>query len=147
MLTLIVVLCLAIIGGGTYLFTGLFHLVAGWVFYVVETWPRVQIQWAGVATFVVGITILLVLAQSFCRWLAPESQWRWSWTVKCLAIILLAFTAGICAVGIVHQVGWLATSKEPIFHNRSIVNYTFSGISSSAIAPVPTKSSSREGQP
>ncbi|HQR42902.1 MAG TPA: hypothetical protein PLX97_09465 [Gemmatales bacterium] len=147
LLALIVVLFFAMMGRGIFLFSGLFHLVAGWVYYVAETWPRVQLRWAGVATFVIGTALIVVLTQYFCRWLAPERQWRWSWTIKCLAIILLAFAAGICAVGMVHQVGWLASSRELLLRNRSITNFTFSTATDSAIVPVPSSPSNPEKQP
>jgi hypothetical protein len=81
--------------------------------------PKVQIKWTGVVTFVIAGFALLILAHSFLNWLARHRStvekpmvWRWSWTIKGFLIILLAFAAGICATGVVHQVGWLASGDK-----------------------------------
>lgn len=102
-----------------FIFTGLYHLLAGWLYYLFRTLPEVQPRWSAILTFLVAILALLYLLHSFLRWLsknptdtAAPATWRWSWTIKCLALVLLAFAAGICTVGMVHQVGWLASSKE-----------------------------------
>lgn len=107
-----------LIGSFALVKNGLFHLTLGWWFYLSETLPNVQIKWSGVATFVVAGAALLVLTHSFLSWLARHRStaekprvWRWSWTIKGLLIILLAFAAGICATGVVHQIAWMASSK------------------------------------
>lgn len=116
---IVLLLCLTI--SPVFIATGLYHLLAGWVLYLQRTLPEVQPKSAGIITFLVAMFALLCLLHSFCRWLsrsrsdsAAQPTWRWPWTIKCLALVLLAFAAGICAVGMVHQVGWLASSKELI---------------------------------
>lgn len=103
--------------GGAFLVKGAGHLIGGWWFYLSETLPKVQIKWSGVATFVIAGFALLVLTHSFLSWLARHRSttekplaWRWPWTIKGFLIILLAFAAGICATGVVHQVAWIVSS-------------------------------------
>lgn len=109
-----------------FLLTGLYHMLAGWLYYLFRTLPEVHPQWSAILTFLVAILALLYLLHSFLRWLskkladtAAPATWRWSWTIKCVTLVLLAFAAGICAVGMVHQVGWLTSSKYPVIESQS----------------------------
>jgi prepilin-type processing-associated H-X9-DG protein len=116
------------LGAVTCLFDGIpgidliFYLVGGWVMYLIRVVPRVQVRWDLVASAVVYSSILLVGSQLFLRWLYREmkgGKWRWGWTAGGLVIVLLMFVAGTAAVGVVHQVTWLARSPEPMFHQWS----------------------------
>src|SRR5262249_9257130 len=49
---------------------------------------------------------------------AGSRVWTPRWTITLLSLVVLLFVAGIAAVGIAHQVAWLATSPEPIVTNR-----------------------------
>ncbi len=114
-----IVLFLLFLFGASFILSGFAHLIAGWFFYLSRTLPLVEIKWSGVITFLIAFLLLIILLHSFLRWLAQQRHsesetriWRWQWTIKILLIVLLAFAGGICATGMVHQVGWLASSKE-----------------------------------
>lgn len=116
---LIIALLMALAGSSetTYYLTGPYHVVAGWLYYLTSTLPKVRITWSAIITFLVAAMALIFVSHSFFRWIAKQrgaSMWRMASTIKVLAIVMLAFAAGICAVGVVHQIGWLASSKEPL---------------------------------
>jgi hypothetical protein len=49
---------------------------------------------------------------------APSRRWKLRWTGAIVAILLISFAAGVSMVGVVHQVGWLATSERPLLGER-----------------------------
>lgn len=94
-------------------------LVAGWALYMRRVWPQIQVRWDLVASAGVYAVLLLAGSHLFLRWLYREmskGRWRFGWTLAGFLIVLLMFVAGTAAVGVVHQVTWLARSPRPMFH-------------------------------
>ncbi|MDY3556486.1 DUF1559 domain-containing protein [Gemmata sp. JC717] len=50
------------------------------------------------------------------RWLAGGA-WPWTRSLKCVALVVLIFVAGIAMVGVTHQTAWLVRSPEPLVDN------------------------------
>src|SRR4051794_12836448 len=108
--------------GGDFVFQGVFLILCGWVLYLIRVVPQVVVDPAGAITAVVCLSLLAAGLHLFLRWLyakvrearpAPEGvspRWRMRWTATILGLVVLAFTAGISAVGITHQVAWVLSS-------------------------------------
>jgi hypothetical protein len=101
------------------------QLTVGWVLFLFRVVPRVRVDAAGVVTAVVCVAALVIGLQTFAGWVtahnrpAPEARWRWRWTLALVGVVVLAFAAGVAAVGIVHQTGWLLNSPVPLFESRA----------------------------
>lgn len=98
-------------------------LSLGWVVFLGRLLPEVTVAWDGVATALVCLVVFVVGAHAFLRWIAQQRiaegsenarPWPFRWTAAMTGVILVMFLAGIAATGVVHQVGWLLTSGEPI---------------------------------
>ena len=101
-----------------------FHVATGWVTHLRTVGPLVRVNWAGTGVFVIALPVTALLAHSFAKWLwssfrPTEKPWRWKWTLLGLATVMLMFVAGIGATGVVHQTGWLITSKEKLVVSNS----------------------------
>ncbi len=110
-------------------FSGLYHLSVGWCYYLVRTLPSITIKWSSIAFFVIVCALLLYCTHRFVNWLVAQSKDSeekattlvpWSWTIKGLFLVILAFAAGISAVGMVHQTSWLLTGGDKLFQYSSI---------------------------
>jgi hypothetical protein len=105
-----------------------FYLVAGWVFFLWEVAPRVRADGSAVLTAVVCLVGFLAGLHLFLRWFvgqwkragddaAPPRRWELRWTLGVVGLVVLAFTAGIAAVGMTHQTAWLFTQPQPMFES------------------------------
>jgi hypothetical protein len=98
-------------------------LVFGWASFIARVLPKVRVYWP---TIIVGVTAFVLFTVGLHWFLAQFRQaetpageplprrWKFRWTAAIVAMVVVAFAAGISLVGIVHQVGWLANSKEPL---------------------------------
>jgi hypothetical protein len=98
----------------------------GWVPFLGRVLPELTVSWSGVGTVAVCVLLLLVGLHLFCGWVSrrrqlgaapgtvPGGRWRFLWTACILGIVVLMFTAGIAAVGVVHQTAWVMSSPEPL---------------------------------
>jgi prepilin-type processing-associated H-X9-DG protein len=123
----ILLVCMGLIG----LWPGVFlwNLLVGWVYFIGRVFPEIQINVAGVLTALVCLSALTGGLHLLLRWCYQQSgsasaamepagrTWPWRWTIAILAIVVLAFVAGISAVGITHQTVWLVTSPEPVLQS------------------------------
>jgi prepilin-type processing-associated H-X9-DG protein len=106
-------------------------LAFGWVIYLGRVLPNVGIAWGGVVTATLCLALFLAGSHAFLAWLYGQlragadpggltvQRWKPWWTVAFGALIVLMFVAGISAVGVVHQVGWLLASDAPLVENSS----------------------------
>jgi prepilin-type processing-associated H-X9-DG protein len=95
-------------------------LAFGWIGFLSRVMPQVQVRWDTVATSAVCTIVLIIGSHSFLRWLYDQTRadgsspdvrrWHWRWTISGAALVLLMFSAGIGAGGVIHQMAWLATS-------------------------------------
>lgn len=98
-------------------------LLFGWIGFLTRVLPQVRVYWPSVALgatafclFVAGLHWLLVqlTPRASAEGEAAPVGWRFRWTAAAATMVVITFAAGIAMVGIVHQVGWLATSKAPL---------------------------------
>jgi hypothetical protein len=91
-------------------------LLIGWAFYPIRRMRETEVDWANVGTAAVALVLLTLGLHAFCRWFyasrRPGQSWPWRWSLGLIGILLLAFVAGIAAIGITHQATWLATTNE-----------------------------------
>jgi len=101
------------------------HLVAGWMKFLAVTLPHVTIDAKALVTAVLCLAALALGGHRFLTWLyaatchgespreasSPPRRWRVRWTAYLLTLVIVAFTAGISAVGIIHQTSWLAGGR------------------------------------
>ena len=109
----------------------LFFLIAGWMFFLKRTLPLVHFNWGDLSLAGTAVILFIVGTHAFLRSILsqrPQSEavpnldrlvdlrWHWSFgrTLALTFTVLLAFAAGTSMVGIVHQLTWMATSKEPL---------------------------------
>jgi hypothetical protein len=100
------------------------QLVVGWALFLWRVVPQLTINGGGVLTAVVCLAALAAGLHGFLRWFFRQIQgpggegggprWHCRWTASLLGMVVLLFVAGIAAVGISHQTGWLLTAPEPL---------------------------------
>ena len=98
-------------------------IVFGWASFIARVLPQVRVYWPTIIMGVTAFSLFTVglhwfLAQ-FRRAETPDGEalprrWKFRWSAAIVAMVVVAFAAGISLVGIVHQVGWLANSQEPL---------------------------------
>ena len=108
-----------------------FALLFGWVFSAGRLLPGLIAKASSLPWLLFGSLLLLGGTHWFCHWLhmhftgagrggkEGNNRWRWPWTVALNACAWLVFFAIMGLVGIIHQAGWLALSKEPVFVSRN----------------------------
>ena len=75
--------------------------------------------------FLVGLTVLIVGVHLFVRWLANVMQrqlpivrltsWRLRSSIALVSLVMTFFLAGICAVGVTHQMTWILSDPEGVW--------------------------------
>jgi hypothetical protein len=89
-------------------------LLFGWVMFLVRVLPRAELDRGSVLVGVVAMLLLVVGVQGFGRSWSTARSWKWRWSLSGVGLVAVLFAAGTALVGIVHQIGWLATSPEPL---------------------------------
>jgi len=109
--------------GATWILVLPVQLAAGWAMFLFRVLPEVSVRPAAVAEAVLVLAALGGGLHLFMRWLWPQLRtqeqggsqpWPVRWSVSILSLLVLLFMATMATVGIGHQVGWLATSREPL---------------------------------
>lgn len=102
----------------------LFTLAFGWIPFIAETVPNIQLDLLGL---LIGLGCLLGLALGLHALLIGSQRlsardqarpWPWRCTGRLLALIALALVAGTAAIGITHDAGWLLHAPRPLTGNR-----------------------------
>ena len=105
------------LGGGPP--TLLLYLLTGWIGYLIETLPKVRINWNTLISTIVFLLAFTLGFHALCGWLYREMttgrRWKRQWTLSVVAVVMLMFIAGTAAVGITHQIVFLATSERPMW--------------------------------
>lgn len=124
MFATVIAITLAVVG---YYATGeaVTALLFGWLSFFARVIPQVRVYWPSV---ILGLTAFVMFTVGL-HWflsqlLSPSTtasnnepaprRWRFRWTAAAVSMVVVAFAAGISLVGVVHQVGWLANSQEPL---------------------------------
>lgn len=115
--------------GGFGLFQPLWILFTGWISFLTRVVPQMTVNWSGIGMGVVCSALLIAGMHWLCQWLyahwtrqgsdEADTRWRWTWTASLYGGLWLLFLAAMGVTGVVHQVGWLAASKEPLYIVRS----------------------------
>ena len=99
-------------------------LCIGWCSFLIRTIPQItgNLSIAGMA--LLCSVFALVLGHVFFRWLVAArarndpnrapARWKFAWTFCGFLSLLVLFLIGMAAGGIVHQIGWIASSPEPM---------------------------------
>ena len=99
----------------------------GWILFARRVLPQVHVRWDGIAFFLFYFVLAMIAAHSFLGWVyrsvtasksMPAIAWRLRWTVAILLVVLMIFGIGLSFAGVVHQVGWIATSPSPWFVSK-----------------------------
>lgn len=86
----------------------LFHLVTGWVFFLLRTLPHVAVGWSALLTGLLCLVLLTGGLHLFLR--RYRRDWVFRWTFCLVAAIVLSFVAGLSGYGLLEQVKGLRTS-------------------------------------
>lgn len=109
-----------------------FTLAFGWVYFLKRTLAQIVWNWSLVGMAGVSAILVLFLAHWFFGWLTKirSASFRWPvrWTVSGLVGIGLLFLVGMAIGGIVHQVGWMAASDQPLFELKGRRFYEFNNM-------------------
>jgi hypothetical protein len=89
-------------------------LVIGWVPFLGRVLPRMTVDgpsllMGGVALLVFGVGLHLAAR----RWRGGRG-WKARWSFAVVVLVCVLFAGSVACVGIVHQVGWLAGSAQPM---------------------------------
>ncbi len=98
------------------------ELALGWIPFLRDVGGKVTVNPAAVGMSALCLGLFLGGAHWFGGWLWPALRpdggpWRGRWTGALGGLVVVAFAAGTAAVGVVHQVSWLATSPEPLIES------------------------------
>jgi len=100
----------------------IFALATGWAQYLYNVLPSVRMNWSTLISTMVCLIMFSVGAHQFCSWLyrnirshTGDSIWKIRWSLIGISVIFLMFIAGTAAVGVAHQMVFLATSDEPMW--------------------------------
>jgi len=111
--------------GATWVLVLPVQLAVGWAMFLFRVLPEVSVRPAAVLEAVLVLAALGGGLHLFMRWLWPQLRtqeqspqpWPVRWSVSILSLLVLLFLATMATVGIGHQVGWLATSREPLLES------------------------------
>src|SRR5262249_17442122 len=95
-------------------------LAFGWAAYLIRVVPRITVDWPSVGVGLAAIVLFTggfhFVGRSWRKAGAPEApKWRLRWSLTAVAVVFLLFVAGICMIGMTHQLGWLVTAREPVW--------------------------------
>jgi hypothetical protein len=94
----------------------------GWAQFLVRVLPR--LTWDRNAIILTAATFLLFtlgvhwLGRALMRWRGSERRWKAGWSAAVTSAVVVAFAAGVCMIGVVHQTGWLMANTEPVMAER-----------------------------
>jgi hypothetical protein len=101
-----------------------FYSLCGWAVFLVKTIPQASVEPAAIAVAAGSLAVLLVLFHLLSRGIHRQVSreqtnprpWKFRWSASIIFLVLSLFTAGICVLVMIHETGWLVTSKEPLVH-------------------------------
>ncbi|MDA0811177.1 MAG: hypothetical protein O3C21_02130 [Verrucomicrobia bacterium] len=108
-----------------------FWLVAGWIWFLLRTLPEITWNASLVGMGLVCSGLVLWLGHFFLhslsagasklrleRGASPLPPWRWAWSLRSYIALWVVFLVGMAVVGIAHQLGWMASSPEPLMQSN-----------------------------
>jgi hypothetical protein len=102
-------------------------LAFGWAQFLIRvlarlTWDRNAVIVA-VAAFVLFTLGVHWVGRALMRWRGSERRWKAGWSAAVTSAVVIAFAAGICMIGVVHQSGWLMANPEPVMVEREVIRW------------------------
>lgn len=91
---------------------GLLVLAFGWVFYLARVLPQMRIGIDSAALGLICIALFTLGLHAMLR-SGSKSLWKWRWSAQLVALLLVAFVAGLASVGFTYQVLWAVKDPEP----------------------------------
>lgn len=132
LILLLPILLIAVIGFTAPL-VAIVTLVFGWTMYLARVIPQVSVSGPGVLTALFCLAAFTAGLHAFLQWLCRQNNsdfgeigtpvarmWSFRWTMGLVALIVLMFVAGLAAVGVTHQVGWLIASPDRILNESGL---------------------------
>jgi len=102
-------------------------LLVGWAQFLLRVVPQLSVDWrtilAALAAFILATLVVHWFARAALRARGSERRWKFTWSLTSIAIVVVAFAAGICIIGVTHQTGWLLTSSQPAIVENEKVPY------------------------
>jgi hypothetical protein len=92
------------------------RVLFGWLIFPFSNIPKISVNWTGLVTGVVAACVYIVGFHALAGWISRFRGKAWSWRRTALfsVIVLVSFTSGIAAIGVVHQVSWIRNSPLPL---------------------------------
>lgn len=106
-----------------------YALLLGWVHFLLRTLPEVTLNSSLIVTGIVCSALVIGLGHWFARSVISAANklrtnalplWRLRWSVCGYLGVWLVFLVGMAIVGVVHQVGWMASSDVPAIENGNV---------------------------
>jgi hypothetical protein len=93
-------------------------ILFGWVRFLQRVLPAVRFDLSGVMLGVVAALLLVIVLHFQIRKVRNSSERKWSLrgTLAIVVAGLGSCVAGICLVGLIHEMLWMARSEKPIMH-------------------------------
>jgi hypothetical protein len=97
----------------------------GWAQFLARVLPRLTWDRNAVAVAVAAFGLFTLgvhwLGLGLTRRQQSQRRWKFGWSLVICAAVVVAFAAGVCMIGVVHQTGWLMASDEPLLVERKSV--------------------------
>jgi hypothetical protein len=101
-------------------------LLFGWLYFLIRNLPRMSVNPAAVISGAIFVALFVAAVQrggvSYCRAASAKSgsdrRWCFRWTLMVLAVVVLMFLVGLATIGLARHLGWLLSSKQPIYEEK-----------------------------
>jgi prepilin-type N-terminal cleavage/methylation domain-containing protein len=95
----------------------IFYALFGWAVFLWKTIPQASVEPAAIAVGAGALAAMIVLLHSFSRRMhrrlhgeqSSYRPWRFRWSLSIVFLVISLFSAGICALVLIHETGWLIT--------------------------------------
>lgn len=96
-----------------------FYIAFGWIGFITRTIPKISVNIDMILFAGLCLLIVLVIGHQFTLWLVSsitsKFKWTWKWTFVAVIGVCLPMLVGMSVVGLVHQIGWISSSTEPLY--------------------------------
>ncbi len=101
-------------------------LTLGWFGFLQRTLPKLTWNSDLIGMTLLSVVLILFLAHKFLNGISRSIaakrgttwSWPWKWTWSSLIALMLFFLVGMAVGGTAHQIGWIASSPEPLLERN-----------------------------
>jgi len=111
-ISLVILLFLTLLTGIAWYLEIIYHLLMGWVFFLLANLAALEVNFEMMACGVGALLLAVFGLQRLLVWVRKDKPWKLSWTISITALMLMLFAASISMTGIIHQLGWMI--REPL---------------------------------